>query len=112
MVSFNFSFDPNVSSEQRSVFEAAGLLWSQFLEDDMSVNLHVKVDDDMPSNILGGAVPGLFADQTYDTIQSALIDDATSGIDTTTDEEIVSSKRAGFVVWRQKQIVWSPNRRR
>ena len=87
MVSFNFSFDPNVSSEQRLGIEMAGVLWAQFIADDMVINIHIRSSDELPGNILGGAVPGFYADQTYATVQSSLNADRSSS----TDQQVVES---------------------
>ena len=81
MVTFNFSFQPNVSEAQRSVFEMAGLLWSQFLDDDTTLNIHIATTDKLPENVLGGAIPAAYADQSYSAIQAALVEDVTSAAD-------------------------------
>lgn len=87
MVSFNFSFDPNVSYNQQLGFEVAGLLWSQYIADDTTVNIHVDAVDTLPDNVLGGAIPGIYADQSFDTVQERLATDQTS----TADQQAVES---------------------
>lgn len=91
MVSFKFSFQPDVSREQRSTFEMAGLLWSQFLDDDITLNIHIAATNDLPSGVLGGAIPGFYADQSYQTIQQSLATDATS----TSDQQAVANLSQG-----------------
>ena len=47
MVQFNFTYDPNVSLEQRVGFELAALVWSSYLTDDITVNLHIASSDSL-----------------------------------------------------------------
>ena len=78
MVKFNFSFDASVSVEQRIGFELAGMIWSSFLKDDVSVNLHIGSKKTLENEkAVGGAVP-LFHDQTYGVFKEYLAQDATA----------------------------------
>ncbi|MEB3210183.1 MAG: NF038122 family metalloprotease [Leptolyngbyaceae bacterium] len=56
-------------------FETAGYIWSQYLTDDIEVNVHIGISSDLPENVIGGALPGIAADQSYTTFQQSLAND-------------------------------------
>ena len=54
---FHFTYEPGITQEQMVAFEMAGKAWSHHLKDDMTVNIHVAMSDDLPPNVIGGALP-------------------------------------------------------
>ena len=80
--SFNFTYAPGTTLEQMLGFEVAANVWSNFLVDDVEVNLFVEVVDwdELPPFVVGGSLPGL---QSYDysQFQTALQNDRTSNND-------------------------------
>ncbi|PSN19462.1 hypothetical protein C7271_07210, partial [filamentous cyanobacterium CCP5] len=81
MTQFNFIFDPNVSLEQRIGFEMAAAIWSQFLTDDVTINLRISGTDSLENDqAVGGAVP-IFYEVNYGVYQAYLEQDATSAED-------------------------------
>ncbi|MBV6623466.1 MAG: NF038122 family metalloprotease [Rivularia sp. (in: Bacteria)] len=56
---FNFTYDSNVSDEQIMGFEMAGKFWSNYLTDDVNLNIHITSTDELPENVIGGALPGM-----------------------------------------------------
>ncbi|KPQ31353.1 MAG: hypothetical protein HLUCCA11_23935, partial [Phormidesmis priestleyi Ana] len=95
MVQFNFTYDPNVSLEQRVGFELAALVWSSYLTDDITVNLHIASSDSLGTDgqAVGGAIP-IFHEQTYGVYQEYAQADATSA----TDAEALASQQEGNTV--------------
>lgn len=95
MVQFNFTYDPNVSLEQRVGFELAAMIWSSYLTDDVTVNLHIASSDSLGENgdAVGGAVP-IFHEQTYGVYQEYAEADASSE----TDQEAIESLQDGNTV--------------
>jgi hypothetical protein len=81
MVNFNFSFAPGTSLQQMVGFETAGRVWASYLTDNITVNLHVGVSSDLPSNVIGGALPGIRASQSYREVVQGLQRDQTSADD-------------------------------
>lgn len=79
---FNFTFNANVSLEQRVGFEMAAAIWSQLLTDDVEVNLRVGTADSLgeEGQAVGGAVP-IFHQTHYGIYQAYLDQDATSDQD-------------------------------
>ncbi|MEO0925091.1 MAG: NF038122 family metalloprotease [Cyanobacteria bacterium J06643_13] len=75
---FNFSYAPGTSQQQMIGFEMAGELWSQYLNDDVTINIHVEVTDLLPENVIGGALPGMKKDVKYDKVFKELSQDITS----------------------------------
>lgn len=69
-LNFNFTYEGDesgntkVSQQQMIAFEIAGKIWSQYLRDDITLNIHIDVTDDLPHNVIGGAMPG-FLSQPY-----------------------------------------------
>jgi Ca2+-binding RTX toxin-like protein len=80
MVQFNFTFQPGMSLQQMIGFEVAGRIWSQYLTDNATINLHIATAD-LGGNRIGGSLPGILANQNYETFRNQLSADATSAID-------------------------------
>lgn len=81
MATFNFSFDTGTSLQQMTGFQIAGQIWSSYLKDDLNINIHVGVSSNLPTGVIGGALPGIRASQNYKSVANALIDDAKSADD-------------------------------
>ncbi|NJP21413.1 MAG: hypothetical protein HC763_23135 [Hydrococcus sp. CRU_1_1] len=77
-VTFNFSYAPGTSLEQMVGMEMAGGIWSSHLSDNVSVNIYTQTDDSLPTNAIGGALPGISAERSYDTFRSGMYRDRTS----------------------------------
>ncbi|NEO80812.1 NF038122 family metalloprotease [Moorena sp. SIO4G3] len=86
-IDFDFSYQPGTTLEQMLGFEMAGEIWSYYLTDDITVKIHVEMTDSLPSNILGGALPGLQKNKNYGTFLQKLESDITSK-----DDEIAHNK--------------------
>ena len=72
---FDFSYAAGTSLEQMLAFETAGLMWSDYIKDDMTVNIHVEMTDYLPDNVIGGALPGMVADVNYTDFRNAYWND-------------------------------------
>jgi hypothetical protein len=83
MVTFNFSYAPGTTLQQMIGFETAGRIWASYLTDNVTVNLYVGVSSDLPSNVIGGTLPGIKASQSYLSVYNSLQADATSADDKT-----------------------------
>jgi hypothetical protein len=81
MATFNFSYAPGTTLQQMVGFETAGRIWSAYLTDAITINLHVGVSSSMPTGVIGGALPGVQAKQQYSTWRSRLAGDITSADD-------------------------------
>lgn len=82
-MNINFTYDPGTTLEQILVFETAGKLWSQYLQDDVTVNLQVGVThaNNLPTGVIGGALPGMSANVNYRDFKDAHEADMTSADD-------------------------------
>ena len=80
-IQFDFTYAPGVSLEQMIGFEMAGQFWSDYLTDDVSINIFVEITDMLPENVLGGALPGMEVDQSYMSFRDSLKRDMLSGAD-------------------------------
>jgi len=58
----------------------AGRIWSQYLQDDAVFNIHVMATDELPSTVIGGAIPEL-GSANVAGVEYALNQDATSDSD-------------------------------
>ncbi|NEQ44733.1 MAG: DNRLRE domain-containing protein [Leptolyngbya sp. SIOISBB] len=92
---FNFTFDANVSLEQRVGFEMAAAIFEQLLNDDVTVNLRIGATNELGENgqAVGGAIP-IFHDTHYGTYQEYLAQDAT----TAEDQQVIDALQAGNTV--------------
>ncbi|NJN75161.1 MAG: hypothetical protein HC796_01470 [Synechococcaceae cyanobacterium RL_1_2] len=80
---FNFSFAPGVSLEQMANFKAAGMAWSAYLDDDITINIHVETSDYLPENVIGAALPHIESKVSYNKVLEALNGDISSDNDKT-----------------------------
>jgi Ca2+-binding RTX toxin-like protein len=81
MVTFNFSYAPGTTLQQMMGFEMAGRIWSTYLTDNVTVNLHVEMTDRLGSNVLGGSIPRLNAKQDFKPFRDSLFADSVSADD-------------------------------
>lgn len=77
MFKIQFSFQPGLNVNQILAFEMAGQIWSHFLQDDITVDIHVSITDQLPDFVLGGAIPN-YQSVDLKTVQLALQGDITS----------------------------------
>ncbi|PPT05814.1 hypothetical protein CKA32_001352 [Geitlerinema sp. FC II] len=80
-VSFHFDYAPDTTLDQMLGFETAAALWSDYLDDDVTVNLYIDIVDTLPNQVIGGALPGIRANQRYETWREQLELDATTADD-------------------------------
>ena len=80
---FNITYDLPVASNTRVAFEAAAEIWKNLLGDDVTVNIHVTqaLNNELPDNVLAGAVPSFIQDTSYSTVRNQLAQDRTSAED-------------------------------
>ncbi|MBE9041307.1 NF038122 family metalloprotease [Oscillatoriales cyanobacterium LEGE 11467] len=83
--SFNFTYAPGATLEQMLGFEVAANVWSNFLVDDVEVNLFVDIVDSslLPANVVGGSLPGVNPGYDYGEFRNELYADRTSNNDWT-----------------------------
>ena len=71
-VNFNFSYAPGVTTQQMVAMETAGKIWSDYLTDDITVNLHIETTNQLADNVIGGALPGFLTEVNYSDFRSSL----------------------------------------
>lgn len=101
-INFNFSYQHGVTFEQIAAMETAGMIWSDYLADDITVNIHVESTNVLDSNIVGGALPGIVADYNYGKFRSLLNNDSTSFLDNTAYSSLSVKQEHGhekFTAW-------------
>ena len=76
-IQFNFTYQPGTSIEQIAATELAGSIWSSYLTNDVVVNLHIGMTDNLSSGRLGGATPGI-KKTNYDKYIEGLRKDGTA----------------------------------
>ncbi|NJK36691.1 MAG: hypothetical protein HC835_17135 [Oscillatoriales cyanobacterium RM2_1_1] len=78
-IDINFTFGEGTTLEQRTAFELAGLIWEEYLVDDVEVNLFVDLvgEELLPENVLGGSLPTMTT-QSFSGFRSAHQADQTS----------------------------------
>ena len=96
---FNFTYAPGTSLEQMLGFEMAGMYWSNYLADDVTINLFIETTDQLPENVIGGALPGLKAEYKFDDFykkKGYLTNDITSLDDQIAFDHLQTDKGKGF----------------
>lgn len=91
-VQFNFSYAQGTTLKQMIGFEMAGGIWNANLADPVSVNIYVEMTNDLPTNVIGGALPGISAKQAYDTWRTSTIADRKSADDTSVTNNLQDDK--------------------
>ena len=89
---FNFSYEPGVTQEQIIGFEMAGEIWSQYLTDNVTINIHVDITDQLPENVIGGALPGMKKDVKYEKLWREMLEDISTLDDLTAFNNAASGK--------------------
>ncbi|MGB7417084.1 MAG: hypothetical protein WA902_23015, partial [Thermosynechococcaceae cyanobacterium] len=97
MAEFNFSYEPGTSLDQMIGFEVAGQLWSNYLQDDVEINIHIEGTNQLPEHVVGGALPAIEAKQKYEDISEALQADMTSALDTNATQHLSTQKEFSVV---------------
>lgn len=90
-VQFNFSYAPGTTLEQAIGMEIAGGIWASHLKDDVAINFYVQTASDLPSTVIGGALPGLEAQYKYKDFRSSFGSDRTSLDDIVADGSLLNS---------------------
>ena len=101
-INFNFSYQDGVTFEQIAAMETAGMIWSDYLADDITVNIHVESTNSLDSNIVGGALPGMVSNFNYGEFRSLLNNDSTSVLDNIADNNLSVKEEHGhekFTAW-------------
>ncbi|MFK8186094.1 MAG: NF038122 family metalloprotease [Phormidesmis sp.] len=98
MVQFNFTYDPSISLEQRVGFELASMIWSSYLTDDVTINLHIASSASLGEGgeAVGGAIP-IFHEQNYGVYQEYAEADATSDTDESAVEHLQEGNTVDFL---------------
>ena len=78
---FDFTYAPGTSMEQIIGFEMAGMIWSSYIEDDVTIRIYVESTSELPDEVIGAALPGKKKKEDYDKINDRLFDDITSSND-------------------------------
>ncbi|WP_414753990.1 NF038122 family metalloprotease [Anabaena sp. CCY 9910] len=79
---FNFTYAPGTTLDQMLGYEMAGRYWSNYLADDVTVNIFIESTNILPTNVIGGAIPGVTS-QSYSNVVRRLQADITSSSDRT-----------------------------
>lgn len=101
-VNFDFTYQTGVTFEQIAAMETAGMIWSDYLTDDITVNIHVESTNLLDSNIVGGALPGMVSNYNYGSFRSLLNNDSTSVSDNTAYSNLSVKQEHGhekFTAW-------------
>ena len=93
MANFNFTFDSGTTLQQMLGFEIAGRIWSAYLTDNVTINIHAGVSSFLPDRIIGGALAGLKTEQSYEQFGKALRSDAISVADQSASARIIADKQ-------------------
>lgn len=84
-VQFNFSYAPGTTLEQAIGIEMAGGIWASHLSDDVTVNVYLQTASDLPTTVVGGALPGLEARYKFKDFRGDFGSDKTSLDDVVAD---------------------------
>ena len=109
---FNFTYAPGTSFEQMLGFELAGMVWSNYLADDVTINLLIETTDLLPDNVIGGALSGLetgYKFRKFYKKNNYLANDITSLTDQIAVDHIQTKEGKGFYALVNKR---NPNKQK
>jgi hypothetical protein len=95
---FAFTYGSGTTLEQMVAFETAGRLWSSYLSDNVTVNIHVELSRTLPTSVAGGALMGIEVDKPYATWRDRLAADRKSADDQTLHQNLPSNTDS-FTAW-------------
>ncbi len=77
-MNFNFTYGLGTTLQQMVGIEMAGQIWSSYLKDPVTINIHVGMVSSLvlPSKVIGGALPGIQSSQKYSQVSDRLIQEA------------------------------------
>ncbi|MBE9031280.1 NF038122 family metalloprotease [filamentous cyanobacterium LEGE 11480] len=107
---FNFTYDRGTTFNQMIGMEIAGQLWSQQLQDNTTINIHVSTSSSLPQGVIGGALPGIRSSTAYSQVRNALFNDRRSNDDYTATNNLASgaSQTVNFD-WMTNDYTWLGN---
>ena len=77
---FNFTYQPGVTQQQIEAVELAGNIWSTYLTDNITANIHFEMTSGvLDNNVLGGATPAIIK-MNYDKFKEGLQSDGTANV--------------------------------
>ena len=83
MVDIKLTYEDGTTLEQIIAFEVAAQILEGYLDDDVTVNIHAEVTDQLDADTLGGSLPAFVSGVTYSEIKTAIAADATTSDDDT-----------------------------
>ena len=101
---FDFTYAPGTSAEQIVGFEMAGQIWSSYLDDDVTVRIHVETTNELPEDVIGAALPGKKEKEDYKKVKKSLTEDAISSDDTQALLNLPSSDKEFSVVVGDREL--------
>jgi hypothetical protein len=74
-MNFNFTYELGTTLQQMVGMEMAGRIWSSYLKDPITVNIHVGMTSSslLPKNVIGSALPGIQDNQEFKTVRDRLL---------------------------------------
>jgi hypothetical protein len=74
-MNFNFTYGLGTTLQQMVGMEMAGRIWSSYLKDPVTVNIHVGMVSSLllPSKVIGGALAGVQSGQKYTDVRDRLL---------------------------------------
>jgi hypothetical protein len=77
-MNFNFTYGIGTTLQQMVGMEMAGRIWSSYLKDPITVNIHVGMTSSslLPKNVIGSALPGIQDNQEFKAVRDRLLIEA------------------------------------
>ena len=94
----DFTYASGTSIDQIIGFEMAGVIWSSYLDDDVTVRIHVESTSELPDEVVGAALPGKKKKVDYDKIWDKLSEDITSSNDRLAFDNLPSTEKEFSVI--------------
>ena len=90
---FDFSYAPGTSMEQIIGFEMAGEIWSSYLNDNVTIRIHVESTDQLPEDVVGAALPGKKEKVKYEKLREQMSEDLTTSEDRLAFDNLPSAEK-------------------
>ena len=109
MVDIKLTYEDGTTLEQIVAFEVAAQIWESHLEDDVTINIHAEVTDELGAYLLGGALPAFVTGVDYTDFEAALIADATSDDDNTAVANLPTEDKGEITIFAHGEEDLNPD---
>ena len=108
-LNLKFTYGYGVTQKYKEAAETAELYWEDRITDDATINIHLDMPSasKLPTNVLGGALPGFVNNINYSQFRNALTNDRSSTYDYTAVNNLPNHGSSHWISFFEDQTQYS-----